>query len=211
MLDFMLLAQHCAPAVAPDTLAAIVRVESAGNPYAIGVVGGRLAWQPRSLEEALATAYELQRRGFNFSVGLAQVNRFTLPRYQLSYAAAFDPCRNLDASAKILETCYTRARPRQAAPLLAAFSCYYSGNFATGFRPDRADQPSYVQKVVDAAGRPVPPIPVVPALPARPVKGGPVPEVPFPVQRVRPADTPSPAPPPAPRDEEPPKDPTMVF
>jgi type IV secretion system protein VirB1 len=139
------------------------------------------------------------------------VNRFNLPRYQLTYAAAFDPCRNLAAGAKILEACYTRARPRHAAPLLAALSCYYSGNFATGFRPDRVGQPSYVQKVVDAAGRPVLPIPVVPALPARPVKEGPGPEAPFPVQRLRPADTPPPAPPPPPREEEPPKDPTMVF
>jgi type IV secretion system protein VirB1 len=32
--------------------------------------------------------------------------------------------------------------------LRAAFSCYYSGNFTRGFRPDRQGEPSYVQKVV---------------------------------------------------------------
>lgn len=215
MLDFIALAQACAPTVAPETMAALVRVESAGNPYAIGVVGGRLTRQPRTLEEAVATAYALHRRGYNFSLGIAQVNRFNLAAYQLSYTIAFDPCLNLRAGSKILEACYTRARNRRPSPLLAAFSCYYSGNFSRGFRPDRAGQPSYVQKVVDSAGRPVPPIPVVPALPARPVKGGPPPaEEPVQLQRAAPADIPPPvaAPPPAPRDEdEPPRDPTMVF
>ena len=211
MIEFIALAQQCAPTVAPQTLAAVVTVESSGNPYAIGVVKGRLARQPRSLEEALVTAYELHRRGFNFSLGLAQVNRFNLAAYGLTYATVFEPCRNLWAGSKILEDCYTRARPRHANPLLAAFSCYYSGNFATGFRPDHSGRP-YVQKIVDAAGRPVPPIPVVPALPARPVKGGSPPvDGPVELKRVGPADTPPPAPPPRPQEEEPSKDPTMVF
>ena len=41
-VDFNALAQECAPQTAPATLAAIVRTESGFNPYAIGVVGGRL-------------------------------------------------------------------------------------------------------------------------------------------------------------------------
>ncbi|MGP5829257.1 transglycosylase SLT domain-containing protein [Pseudomonas aeruginosa] len=48
MLDFMVLAQQCAPTVAPQTMAAVVQVESSFNPYAIGVVGGRLQRQPKS-------------------------------------------------------------------------------------------------------------------------------------------------------------------
>src|SRR3989339_1535530 len=56
----------------------VVAVESSYNPFAIGVVGGRLARQPRSLDEAVATARMLEAKGRNFSVGLAQVNRHNL-------------------------------------------------------------------------------------------------------------------------------------
>ena len=52
---------------------ALVSVESAFNPWAIGVVGGALR-QPRTRAEALATAKALQDAGWNFSVGLGQIN-----------------------------------------------------------------------------------------------------------------------------------------
>lgn len=167
-MDFAALAQECAPTVAHQTMAAIVRVESSHNPYAIGVVGGRLARQPQNLAEAVATAKALEQGGWNFSLGMAQVNRHNLPKYNLSYELAFEPCANLRAGSKILEECYTRASatmPEQQA-LQAAFSCYYSGNFTRGFRPDSAGQPSYVQKVMNSAGTSAPapavaPIPVV--------------------------------------------------
>jgi type IV secretion system protein VirB1 len=35
--------------------------------------------------------------------------------------------------------------------LQGAFSCYYSGNYSRGFRPDFKGQPSYVEKVVNNA------------------------------------------------------------
>ena len=116
----------------------VVRVESSYNPYAIGVVGGRLVRQPRNLPEALATVRMLERRGYNFSVGLAQVNRYNLDRYGLdSYESAFSPCQNLQAGSKILAECYHRADRDWG----KSFSCYYSGNFSTGFRH------GYVQKI----------------------------------------------------------------
>jgi len=169
MLEFIALAQQCAPTVEPQTMAAVAQVESSFNPYAIGVVGGRLQRQPRSLEEAVATASALEAEGWNFSVGLAQVNRHNLPKYKLNYEQAFDPCANLRAGSQILEDCYVRARRRmpdqdEQAALQAAFSCYYSGNFTRGFRPDRAGEPSYVQKVYAAASVQAPAIPVVPAV-----------------------------------------------
>ena len=71
--------------------------------FAIGVVGGRLARQPQNMEEALATARMLESKGYNFSVGIAQVNRANLGRYGLdSYRKAFDTCDNLAAGARIL-------------------------------------------------------------------------------------------------------------
>lgn len=149
------LAAQCAPNVAPETMEAIVRVESSNNPYAIGVVGGALPRQPRSKAEALAAVSELERQGKNFSMGLAQINRHNLPHYGVTYEEVFDSCTNLRVGGQILEECYRRAGPNHPGPqaaLRAALSCYYSGNFVRGFKPDKPGDPSYVDKVVAAAG-----------------------------------------------------------
>lgn len=155
-MDFFALAQTCAPDVHPTTMAAVAHVESSFNPYAIGVVGGALVRQPQNKEEAVATAQSLEKAGYNFSVGVGQVNRHNLRKYGLTYETAFEPCSNLRAGASILRACYERAKTRfsdDQTALQAAFSCYYSGNFSTGFRPDFAGQPSYVQKILNSAGR----------------------------------------------------------
>lgn len=90
-MDFAMLADRCAPDVAPQVLERLMKVESSFNPYAIGVVGGRLARQPRYKEEAIATAQHLERAGWNFSLGLGQVNRYNLDKYGLDYETVFDP------------------------------------------------------------------------------------------------------------------------
>jgi type IV secretion system protein VirB1 len=172
--DFSTLVEQCAPHVSPVTMAAIVRTESGFNPYAIGVVRGRLVRQPVSEAEAVATVRALSTGGWNFSVGLAQVNRANWAAYGLTEQNAFDPCRNLAAGAAVLEGCFTAARFAQTdgrrdaqAALRAGLSCYVSGNFSTGYRT------GYVQRVADNARLPasafsqtvvpaIEPIPVVP-------------------------------------------------
>jgi type IV secretion system protein VirB1 len=160
--SFARLALTCAPAVDRVTLAALVRTESGYNPYAIGVVGGHLARQPRNRAEALATVAELERLGYDFSLGLSQVNRRNFARLGETAATMFDPCRNLRAGATILRQCFVQAArrwPDQQVALRAALSCYYSGNFSTGFAA------GYVQRVVAGAALAAPgavPIPVVP-------------------------------------------------
>ena len=152
-------------AVPAEVMHHVVRVESSYNPFAIGVVGGRLVRQPRTLEEALSTSRMLEREGYNFSLGLAQVNRHNLRHYGLdSHEKAFDICPNLRAGAQILSECHTRAGGDWG----KAFSCYYSGNFVTGY------QHGYVQKVLASwqAVAPAQSIPVirnasVPAVPSR--------------------------------------------
>jgi type IV secretion system protein VirB1 len=180
-VDFTALAQQCAPQVAPATLAAIVRTESGFNPYAIGVVHGQLVRQPRSQAEAIATAQDLERRGWNYSVGLAQVNRSNFGRYGLTPDTAFDACLNLATGAAILSACYRAARGEIAQvqqALKASLSCYASGDFVTGYRT------GYVQRVSgNAAVRPIP------AVPAIAPEATPIPVVPVdghgpPVQRV---------------------------
>lgn len=125
-------------AVSMDVMRHVVNVESSRNPYAIGVVGGVLTRQPRQLDEALATVRMLEEKRYNFSIGLAQVNRYNLAKYGLdSYEKAFQLCPNLQAGSRILAECYGRSGNDWG----KSFSCYYSGNFTTGFRH------GYVQKV----------------------------------------------------------------
>ena len=143
---FSALAMACAPLVHASTTQALVAVESSFNPHAIGVVGGVLYRQPRSRAEALATANHLQANGWNFSVGLAQINVHNFERLGLTAVTAFDPCENLRAMQTVLGECFDRsaskAPPQRA--IREALSCYYSGNFVTGFRH------GYVQRVAGA-------------------------------------------------------------
>lgn len=162
-------------AVPANVMHHVVHVESSFNPYAIGVVGGHLVRQPRNLPEAVATARMLESRGVNFSLGLAQVNRYNLARYGLAnYQSAFAQCPNLAAGSHILADCQSRAGGDWG----KAFSCYYSGNFETGYRQ------GYVQKifasmrnaVADSDGAiPLASAPVRLRSPARPVRTQPPP------------------------------------
>ena len=147
---FLALALACAPQVHADTSRALVSVESAFNPWAIGVVGGALVRQPRHRAEALATAKALRDAGWNFSVGLGQINVGNFDRLGLTLESAFEPCTNLAAMQTVLGECFDRASASASkavdqVALRQALSCYYSGNFATGFRH------GYVRKVVTAA------------------------------------------------------------
>lgn len=148
----------CAPQVHVATAHALVSSESAANPWAIGVVGGALHRQPRHRAEALATARALQTGGWRFSVGLAQINVANFERLGLTLETAFDPCSNLGAMQTVLGECFDRARRAPASAsqsaLRQALSCYYSGNFSTGFRH------GYVRRVaVAAVAAPSAPVP----------------------------------------------------
>jgi type IV secretion system protein VirB1 len=147
---FLALALACAPQVHADTARALVSVESAFNPWAIGVVGGTLVRQPRHRAEALATARALRDAGWNFSIGLGQINVGNFDRLGLTLETAFEPCTNLAAMQAVLAECFDRAsgsasKAVDQVALRQALSCYYSGDFDTGFRH------GYVRKVVVAA------------------------------------------------------------
>ena len=131
-------------AVPAEVMQHVVNVESSRNPFAIGVVGGQLVRQPENLGEAVATARMLEAKGYNYSLGVAQVNRTNLGKFGLdTYEKAFDVCPNLVAGSQILAQCYASAGGDWG----KAFSCYYSGNFTTGY------QDGYVQKIFDSMAR----------------------------------------------------------
>jgi hypothetical protein len=84
VIDLAALVLTCAPLVAQDTARALIQVESGGNPFAIGVVGGALVRQPANLPEAVATVAALEAAGWNYSVGLGQINKRNFQRYGLT-------------------------------------------------------------------------------------------------------------------------------
>lgn len=152
--DFHALAQRCAPSVPSHVMAPIVKVESGFRPYAIGVVGGRLERQATNKAEAVATVTALQAAGLKFAAGIGQVFVGNWKAYGLSSDSVFEPCQNIRAAAAIYKACYDRALSEYQNPTIAqsaAYSCYYSNNFVTGFKPEVPGQPSYVQKVLNSA------------------------------------------------------------
>jgi type IV secretion system protein VirB1 len=157
---FLALALQCAPNVDPATFQALVKTESGLNPYAIGVVGKPLSRQPRTLDEALDAVKKLQADGRNFSIGLAQINK---QHFNVSDAEnVFEPCKNLEMGARILTQCYVSAQKTSdddQEALRKAFSCYYSGNFTRGFKPEPSfGNTSYVDRVIAKANVKIPAI-----------------------------------------------------
>ena len=152
MFDFLAVAQQCAIDVEPAVMSAIVHTESNFNPYAIGVVNSAIK-QPTNYTDAVKAVRLLRSQGKNFSVGLAQVNKINFKTYNMNERNMFDPCTNLRAGSSIFANCLKRADNQYGSKhsydgkLRLAMSCYYSGNFKTGFRADFKGQPPYVTKV----------------------------------------------------------------
>ena len=152
---FAALALICAPNIHPDTLSALIRHESRGSPYAIGVSEKRqhLPKQPQTLASATAAADRLIKQGIDFDAGLGQINVRNWAALNLDSKTVFDPCRNLAAAQTVLADCYARALPQHQDPqqaLRAALSCYNTGNFTKGFRN------GYVGKILAQANIKVP-------------------------------------------------------
>lgn len=170
--EFETLAADCAADIHVETLKAVVRTESGYNPFSVGVVNGSLSRQPRSLKEALQVVKELEEKGFNYSIGLGQINKNNFAAFDEKAESLFEPCRNLQVSGSILKSCYESALTHNKSPqeaLKLALSCYYSGNFSRGFQLEESGT-SYVQQVIKNVNQDAKKIPTVPAL--EPVAGG---------------------------------------
>lgn len=136
---------HCAPTVHPTTIAAIVRVESKGNPYAIFDNTLKLSFSPKTRERAYNIANILINYGHSVDVGVMQINSQHLKPMNLSLWSLLDVCYNINVGGKILTDNYRRylknSPPDQA--LSKAVSAYNTGH------PYRGS--AYVAKVALAA------------------------------------------------------------
>jgi type IV secretion system protein VirB1 len=128
----------CAVAlVHPDTLSAVIAVESGGRALAVNVNGVReQPPHPADINEAAAVARRYIRAGHTVDLGLMQVNSANLAGLGLTVEDALDPCTNVRAGATILAANYEAASKQQGpgqGALLAALSAYNTGTFSAGF------------------------------------------------------------------------------
>ncbi|MGK9086096.1 lytic transglycosylase domain-containing protein [Brucella intermedia] len=117
---FVDLANSCAPIVQVETLAAIVSLESRFRPFNIRINSGMpLPMQPASKSEAIEIATALIADHQDIQIGLGGLGTEALRKMNLSLSDAFDPCRNLNATATLLDSYYRHAlrladNPQQA-------------------------------------------------------------------------------------------------
>jgi type IV secretion system protein VirB1 len=141
------LLSSCAPSVAPDTMSAIIEVESGRNPYAIYDDTTRVSYTPSDGRIAFGLALALLRRGHNLDVGIGQVNSANFPIARLS--EMLKPCPNLRLASSILAGDYAqsqRALVEPVAALRGALGAYNTGDIHSGA--------AYVSRVVAAASVP---------------------------------------------------------
>jgi len=143
------LIQQCAAGVAPSTMAAIIKVESGGNPLAIGdnTTKSRVSPTPKTIDEAAAIALDLISKGHNLDLGLSQINSSNLKAYKVSVREIFEPCINVSVGSSILSKFYLKSVAKYGpgeTSLYHALSAYNTGSFYRG--------PGYVAKILKAAG-----------------------------------------------------------
>jgi type IV secretion system protein VirB1 len=138
---------RCTPNVGPRTMAAIVKVESGGDPFAIGDNTTMRSYHPREQAEAEALARRLIGAGHSVDLGIAQIDNANLARVGLNVRTAFNACANLVAEAQILEEDYSLAARYFGAGQVAlrhAIGMYNTGRLDAGG--------AYVRRVLIAAG-----------------------------------------------------------
>ena len=143
-----------APQVAPETILAFARGESALDPLEIHDNTSGRAYSPQSLDSAIKLAYELMRDGDDLDLGLLAINQRNLPRLGLTVSSAFDPVISIKAGARVLMENYQLClRSLKGEAALKCMGSYY--NTGTG---DRGISNGYVGRVWQIADQLVPAI-----------------------------------------------------
>ncbi|APO97875.1 MULTISPECIES: lytic transglycosylase domain-containing protein [Xanthomonas] len=147
MSDLMSVILACSIGVHPQTVQAIIKHESGGNPYAIN--NQVRSFYPTRLDDAQRIAVEQVRAGRSTDIGLMQINSQHLTKFGVTPVDLLDPCTNVRIGTTILARNYaqTWAKYRAEKPaLLGALSMYNTGNESRGLSN------GYVSWVSQAAG-----------------------------------------------------------
>lgn len=131
-MDYVALAQHCAPEIDTALVVRLVRRESSFNAFAIGLDSrDSLKPQPQNFNEAVQTAERLIQQGFKFSAGPAQIHIDNIRRFGLTWRQVFHPCTNLSYAQTIFLYYHGKAVAtglRGDDAVFAALRGYNSGN-----------------------------------------------------------------------------------
>ncbi|WP_068819789.1 lytic transglycosylase domain-containing protein [Xanthomonas graminis] len=147
MSDLMSVILACSIGVHPQTVQAVIKHESGGNPYAIN--NQVRSFYPTRFDDAQRIAIEQVRAGRSTDIGLMQINSQNLAKFGLTPVDLLDPCTNIRVGTTILARNYaqTWAKYRAEKPaLLGALSMYNTGNESLGLSN------GYVSLVSQAAG-----------------------------------------------------------
>ncbi len=139
------LAISCAPHIAPDTIQAIAKSESAFKPYSLSInyptrsargLGYNnsnlyLSRQPKDKAQAIRWTRWFLDHGYTVSIGLMQVNIEVARSLHVRPRDLFDPCVNLSTGARILAADYA-TQSHDLDGLVRSFSMYNSGSPSTG-------------------------------------------------------------------------------
>ena len=163
-IAFAQLATSCSPGDSVRTLASIASVESGFRPLAIHDNATNETLAPSSMEGAVAIAtVRILKEGHSVDLGLMQINSANLPRLGVTIPEAFDPCRSIQAGAKVLREGYETA-------LRVAFSRYNTGSPVGGFSNGYVRRVELASQGLPDLSRPdvgsVPLAPLSPAVPA---------------------------------------------
>jgi type IV secretion system protein VirB1 len=145
LLYLSTLCVRCGPTVDPATTQAIIKVESGGNPYAVGDNTLRRSFAPKSKAEAVRLASFLLSQGHSIDMGLMQINSIHLRDGRISLEDVFDPCANVKAGTGILME-YIRKFDNGTSKgevLFKALSAYNTGSAWRG--------PDYINRILRAA------------------------------------------------------------
>jgi type IV secretion system protein VirB1 len=130
MIHLLQISAECAPMVAPSTMAAIVRVESGGNPLAMWNNSTRSMVAFENRNQAVRYLRQAMATGQRVDVGLAQVDTENFAAFGLTPGTAFNACANLRAGSEILRMDWQQALAsgyRGQKALYHAFEAYNSG------------------------------------------------------------------------------------
>ncbi|ECO4313590.1 lytic transglycosylase domain-containing protein [Salmonella enterica] len=132
------LIKQCAPEIKAESKVAygIVKTESAGNPFAIGIntKGIRLKRQPHNIIEAVEISTWLAKNRYNFDAGIAQINSVNINKFvegdlNFRMQKVFNPCDNLKLAEKIYNSCF-----EMTGSMVGALSCYNTGTATKGIK-----------------------------------------------------------------------------
>ncbi|MEA2754399.1 MAG: type secretion system protein VirB1 [Aliidongia sp.] len=129
------IADRCAPAVAPETLAAVAGAESGFFRLAVHDNTTGASVRSDSEADAIGTASRLIDAGHSLDLGLMQINMANFALLGLTVETAFQPCRSVAAAAWLLSEGYVggATHAEQQAALRAALSQYNTGDPVRGF------------------------------------------------------------------------------